>query len=84
MESSLDVEKSWRTLRIRQIQPKIDKQIEIFTLYPGYDILVNETISRYCPFNLPIQTELPSCNFLLSGLLNWTWIPRNYNLTYFF
>ncbi len=44
IESSLVVEKSWRTLRIRLMRLKFNqnKKIEILTLYPGYDGMVKK------------------------------------------
>jgi hypothetical protein len=35
------------------------KKNEILTLYPGYDLMVKKTISRYCPLKVDSGIGLP-------------------------
>ncbi len=59
--------KSWRTLRIRSMQPKFDQNKKKVNTYSLSWMLWNgqKTISRYCPFNpksssLPLTTRRPA------------------------
>jgi hypothetical protein len=56
------IEKSWRTLGIRKMQPKFDqnfKKIEILTLYPGFDGMVKKTSHATVPLS-----KVPVRNFM--------------------
>jgi hypothetical protein len=57
MESSQVTEKSWRTLRIRKMQPKFDKKkFEILSLFPGFDGMVKKTSHATVPLSkVPVR-----------------------------